>query len=78
MTSAEDQRINYPNLDSAVALFRCTADDPMDIAIGPRAEELKQLWIHDGFQELGESDTGRYVHWRCVFCKFETWTDLGD
>lgn len=72
------EREKYPNLPSDVAILHCTKESPMPLKIADRVVELKQLWIHDDADEIGESDTGRFVQFHCPNCGHKYWCDLGD
>lgn len=74
----ENERDNYPDLPADVQVFHCTKASPMDLSIKDKVVELKQLWIHDDAEEIAESDSGRYVTFKCPNCTIETTIDLGD
>jgi hypothetical protein len=73
-----NERDKYPNLDPEVVIHHCTKTTPMPLEIAGKLVELKQLWIHDDVEEVGESDDGRYVNYACDSCGHNFWLDLGD
>lgn len=74
----ENERDKYPNIPADVQIFHCTKANPMDPSIKNKVVELKQFWIHDDAEEIAESDSGRFVTFKCLNCTIETTMDLGD
>ena len=72
-------RSKYPNLPADVSIHHCTATTPMTID-GDKAEELKQLWIHDDANETLESEEldGSTMWLSCPHCKYSYSVYLGD
>lgn len=72
-------RDRYPNLPADVSIHHCTKDAPMNID-GDKAEELKQLWIHDDANEVDEDEyySERFIYMHCPNCDYKYFCDLGD
>ena len=47
---------------------------------GNKAEELKQLWIHDDANEVDEDEyySERFIYMHCPNCDYKYFCDLGD
>lgn len=73
-----NERDQYPNLQPDVTIHHCTEEQPMPLEIADRLIELKQLWLHDGAEEIDEDFTGRFVTYKCEFCTHIFTVDLGD
>ena len=65
-------------VNEGVTVHYCTKENPMPLEIGDRVVELKQVWEHGDVEELGESDSGQHVHYKCNNCGYSFWLDLGD
>ena len=76
---ANDRKL-YVNLDADVEIHYCVKGDPMPAEVGDRAEELKQLWIHDDVEETEESKIadGSVMWFHCPNCEHNYSVFVGD
>jgi hypothetical protein len=74
------ERDSYSNLPSDVSIHHCNSSSVMPAEVGPRAAELKQLWIHDDAEETEASKEldGNTMFLVCPHCKFHYSVYLGD
>jgi len=72
MVIAMQERDKYPNLPADVTIHHCTVDTPMPKGLGPKAAEVKQLWIHDDAEETAESMEmdGSHMSFICPHCNY--------